>query len=92
MNFDLSPHDPSCAIALAISLHAKLSMSSVIAESAVNEVVSLRMAKKRQRRWTDEVAHLLTQVRVHERKGELRPTVKPPANVAWDGDQMPVAA
>jgi hypothetical protein len=31
-----------------------LPISSSIAESAVNQVVSYRMAKKRQMRWTDE--------------------------------------
>ena len=35
-----------------------------IAESAVNLVVSHRMAKKQQMRWTDEGAHCLAQVRV----------------------------
>src|SRR5471032_127222 len=39
-------------------------ISSSIAESAVNEVVSLRFAKKRQMRWTNKGAHLLVQVRV----------------------------
>jgi hypothetical protein len=34
-----------------------LSISSSIAESAVNQVVSHRMAKKQQMRWTDEGAH-----------------------------------
>jgi hypothetical protein len=38
--------------------------SSSIAESAVNLVVSHRMAKKQQMRWTDEGAHCLAQVRV----------------------------
>jgi hypothetical protein len=49
-----------------------LPVSSAIAESAVNEVVSFRMAKKRQMRWSDEGAHLLAQVRVHDLDGELR--------------------
>lgn len=47
-------------------------ISSSIAESAVNEVVSLRCAKKRQMRWTDEGAHLLVQVRVAALNGELK--------------------
>ena len=50
-----------------------LPVSSSIAESAVNQVVSLRMAKKRQMRWSDEGAHLLAQVRVQAINGELRP-------------------
>ena len=43
------------------------------AESAVNEVVSFRMAKKRQMRWSYEGAHLLAQVRVHVLNGDLHP-------------------
>jgi hypothetical protein len=41
-----------------------LPISSSIAESAVNLVVSHRMAKKQQMRWTGEGAHCLAQVRV----------------------------
>jgi hypothetical protein len=41
-----------------------LPISSSIAESAVNQVVSHRMAKKQQMRWTDDGAHCLAQVRV----------------------------
>lgn len=48
-----------------------LPISSSIAESAVNEVVSCRMAKKRQMRWSDEGAHLLAQVRIQAINGEL---------------------
>ena len=48
-------------------------ISSLIAESAVNEVVSWRMAKKRQMRWSDEGAHLLAQVRVCAINGNLYP-------------------
>lgn len=80
--------------------HKGLPISSAIAESAVNEVISLRMAKKRQIRWTDEGAHLLAQVRVHELNGELRPRVvtfplrakKPASDPAWDRCQMLKAA
>lgn len=50
-----------------------LPISSSIAESAVNEVVSWRMAKKRQMRWSDEGAHLLAQVRVRAINGDLYP-------------------
>jgi hypothetical protein len=49
----------------------ELQISSSIAESAVNQVVSHRMAKKQQMRWTDEGAHRLAQVRVAELNGEL---------------------
>lgn len=51
-----------------------LLISSVIAESAVNEVISSRMSKKRHMRWTDEDAHLLAQVRVHVINGDLHPS------------------
>jgi hypothetical protein len=44
--------------------YKRLPISSSIAESAVNLVVSHRMAKKQQMRWTDEGAHRLAQVRV----------------------------
>jgi len=50
-----------------------LPISSSIAESAVNQVVSHRMAKKRQMRWTDHGAHCLVQVRVAVLNGELLP-------------------
>ncbi len=48
-----------------------LPISSSIAESAVNQVVSHRMAKKQQMRWTDEGAHYLAQVRVAVLNGEF---------------------
>jgi hypothetical protein len=48
-----------------------LPISSSIAESAVNQVVSHRMAKKQQMRWTDEGAHCLAQVRVAVLNGEF---------------------
>jgi hypothetical protein len=44
--------------------HKGLPISSSIAESAVNLVVSQRMTKKQQIRWTDEGAHCPAQVRV----------------------------
>ena len=50
-----------------------LPISSSIAESAVNQVVSFRMAKKRQMRWSDAGAHALVQVRVADLNGELSP-------------------
>ena len=51
-----------------------LPISSSIAESAVNLVVSHRMAKKQQMRWTDEGAHCLAQIRVAALNSELSPT------------------
>ena len=50
-----------------------LPISSSIAESAVNQVVSHRMAKKRQMRWSDEGAHCMVQVRVAVLIGEFSP-------------------
>ena len=80
--------------------HKGLPVSSSIAESAVNQVVSLRMAKKRQMRWSDEGAHLLAQVRVHEINGELRPRAipfplpspRPTHDPGWDAYLMLNAA
>ena len=46
-------------------------ISGSIAESAVNLVLSHRMAKKQQMRWTDEGAHCLAQVRVADLNGEF---------------------
>ncbi len=54
--------------------HRKGLPTSSIAESAVNQVVSLRMAKKRQMRWTDAGAHRLVQVRVAVLNGDLSPS------------------
>ncbi|MFP3246037.1 MAG: hypothetical protein RXR20_15990 [Paraburkholderia sp.] len=51
--------------------HKGLLISSSFAESAVNLVVSARMAKKQQMRWTDEGAHCLAQVRVAVRNEEF---------------------
>ncbi len=48
-----------------------LPIASSIAESAVNQVVSVRMAKKQQMRWTDEGAHVVALVRVADLNGEL---------------------
>lgn len=56
------------------ALHRKgLPISSSIAESAVNHVVSHRMAKKQQMRWTDEGAHCMAQVRVAVLNQEFSP-------------------
>jgi hypothetical protein len=48
-----------------------LPIASSIAESAVNQVVSVRMAKKQQMRWTDEGAHVVALVRVADLNDEL---------------------
>src|SRR5471030_1441171 len=51
-------------VSYGMRFHHGPQISSSIAESAVNLVVSHRMAKKQQMRWTDEGAHCLAQVGV----------------------------
>jgi hypothetical protein len=46
-------------------------ISSAFVESTVNQVVSKRMVKKQQMRWTPEGAHLLLQVRTRTLNGDL---------------------
>jgi hypothetical protein len=48
-----------------------LPISSAIAESAVNQVVSIRMTKKQQMRWSDQGAHHLALLRVADLNGKL---------------------
>jgi hypothetical protein len=80
--------------------HKALTIGSAIAESAVNQVVSLRMANTRQIRWSDAGARLLAQVRVHEINGELQPRAlpmplrlpKPPSEPEWDAYLLAQAA
>jgi hypothetical protein len=57
-------HNAGTLVNYGMRYHKGLPISSSIAESAVNLVVSHRMAKKQQMRWTDEGAHCLAQVRV----------------------------
>jgi hypothetical protein len=47
-------------------------ISTGFVESTINQVVSKRMVKKQQMRWTQEGAHLLLQVRTCELNNELR--------------------
>jgi hypothetical protein len=47
-------------------------ISTGFVESTINQVVSKRMVKKQQLRWTQEGAHLLLQVRTCELNDELR--------------------
>jgi hypothetical protein len=49
-------------------------ISSSIAESTVNQVISRRFVKKQQMRWQPETAHLLLQVRTRTLNGKLRET------------------
>jgi len=64
----------------AARYRAGLAISSATAESAVNELVSARMAKRRQMRWSEQGAHLLVQVRAAVLNGTLRPRERP---VPW---------
>ncbi len=52
--------------------HYGESISTAFVESTVNEVVSKRMVKKQQMRWTPKGAHLLLQVRTKTLNGELK--------------------
>jgi hypothetical protein len=49
-------------------------ISTAFGESTVNQVVSKRMVKKQQMRWTPRGAHLLLQVRTRVLNNELRDT------------------
>jgi len=49
-------------------------ISTAFAESAVNQVVSKRMVKKQQMRWSESGAHNLLQVRTKVLNDELRET------------------
>jgi hypothetical protein len=49
-------------------------ISTAFAESAVNQVVSKRMVKKQQMRWTESGAHNLLQVRTNVLNDQLRET------------------
>jgi hypothetical protein len=49
-------------------------ITSSFAESTVDQVVSKRMVKKQQMRWTQRGAHLLLQVRTQVLNDDLRPT------------------
>ena len=48
-----------------------ISHSSSIAESAVNQIISARMVKKQQMRWTPQGAHLLLQLRTRVLNDDL---------------------
>ena len=49
-------------------------ISTSFAESTVNQVISKRMVKKQQMRWTERGAHLLLQVRTRVLNDDLRAT------------------
>ena len=48
-------------------------ISSCLAESTVNAVISKRFAKRQQMQWTKRGAHLLLQIRTRTLDGTLRP-------------------
>ena len=50
-------------------------ISTAFVESAVNQVVSKRFAKKQQMQWTPAGAHLLLQIRVEVLNGDWRATL-----------------
>ena len=52
--------------------HYGETISTAFVESTVNEVISRRMVKKQQMRWTKEGCHLLLQVRTKTLNEELR--------------------
>ena len=49
-------------------------ISTAFVESTVKEVISKRMVKKQQMRWTKQGAHLLLQVRAQVLNEDLRST------------------
>ena len=49
-------------------------ISTAFVESTVNQVVSKRMLKQQQMRWTQEGAHLLLQIRTQALNGDLQGT------------------
>jgi hypothetical protein len=53
--------------------HAGEHISSCLAESTVNTVVSKRFAKRQQLQWTSRGAHLFLQARTRALNGTLRP-------------------
>jgi hypothetical protein len=62
-------------------------ISSSIAESTVNQVISRRFVKKQQMRWQPETAHLLLQVRTQTLNGTLRETFQ-----RWWPAMTPISA
>lgn len=69
-------------------------ISTAFAESAVNEIISKRMVKQQQMRWTKEGAHQLLQVRIKTLNQELRPTFEKwyPNLKQEDYSSLPLAA
>ncbi len=59
-------------------------ISTAFVESTVNQVISKRMVKKQQMRWTRRGAHNLLQIRTHVLDGEYRE-----AFVRWYPEMQP---
>ena len=53
------------------NLHDEIISTSFV-EATVNEIISKRMVKKQQKRWTQEGAHRMIQVRTTTLNNELR--------------------
>jgi hypothetical protein len=69
-------------------------ISTAFAESTVNEVISKRMVKQQQMRWTKQGAHQILQVRIKTLNQELRPTFEKwyPNMKKEDYSSLPLAA
>ena len=66
-------------------------ISSTVAESTVNQVISKRLVKRQQMRWSPEGAHLLLQVRTHVLNDDLYPTFQrwyPALAVSADREEL----
>ena len=61
-------------------------ISNAFVESAVNQIVSKRMVKKQQMRWSPRGAHLLLQIRTHVLNDDLAGTFR-----RWYPELMPTA-
>jgi hypothetical protein len=68
-------------------------ISTAFAESTINQVVSKRMVKKQQMRWSQRGAHLLLQIRTRVLNGELRDEFKKwYPNFDNQEEELPLAA
>jgi hypothetical protein len=56
--------------------HAEQPITTSFAESAVDQIISHRFAKKQQMRWTDQGCHNVLQIRTHLINDELRSAVQ----------------
>ena len=69
-------------------------ISTAFVESTVNEVISRRMVKKQQMRWTQRGAHLLLQVRTRTLNDDLKDTFQRwyPGMTKTSTCELPLAA